>query len=255
MKNDLVELEVGDGIAWLSLNRPAALNALSLDMVGRFADRVKSLRGRRDVRVVVTRGAGRAFCAGSDIRELAGLPARDAGAAESRHAEAFAMLGTLPQPTIAMLHGYVLGGGLGLALYHDFRIAAADAILALPEVELGWTPPWAMGRLAHVVGHGSACWLAMGCERLSGARAAALGLVNDAVGPGRLEARVAAFAGHLKGMPAAGLAETKRLLGRMSPLLSPRWDALANQAFQRCYSQPGARRSVAAFCRRRPKGT
>ena len=61
MKNDLVELEVGDGIAWLILNRPTALNALSLEMVERFADRVKSLRGRRDVRVVVTRGLGRAF--------------------------------------------------------------------------------------------------------------------------------------------------------------------------------------------------
>ena len=113
--------------------------------------------------------------------------------------------------------------------------------------------PWAMGRLAHVVGHGSARWLSMGCARLSGTRASVLGLVDETVKPGRLEARVVAFAARLKGMPAEGLAETKRLLNRMSPLLAPKWDAMANKAFQNCYSKPGARRAVAAFCRRRSK--
>ncbi len=82
------------------------------------------LRQWDDVRVVVTCGEGRAYCAGSDLADIAPLSPAEAASAEREHGEACALLDTLPQPTIAMLHGYVLGGGLGLALYHDFRLAA-----------------------------------------------------------------------------------------------------------------------------------
>ena len=253
MKSETVDLEIRDGVAWIVLNRPGALNALSLRMVAQFAAHVKSLRGRRDVRIVVTRGAGRAFCAGSDIRELAGVPARAAAVAERRHAQVFALLGTLSQPTIAMVHGYALGGGLGLALYHDFRFAAADAVLGLPEVELGWTPPWAMGRLAHTAGHAWASWLSLGCVRISGTRAAALGLVHETVPAKALEARVVAFAARLAHMAPGALARTKKLLNQMSPLLSPKWDARASNAFESCYAEPRAQKAVAAFARRKGK--
>ena len=96
--------------------------------------RIEELEHRPDVRVVVTRGEGRAFCAGSDLRELVPLSAADAAHYELRFARIFSALDRLPQPTIAVLHGHVLGGGLGLALYHDFRIAAATASLGMPEV-------------------------------------------------------------------------------------------------------------------------
>src|SRR5208283_542077 len=186
----MLDLHVTDGIAWLTLSRPAVLNAINDEMAKMFRSRVEELESRTDVRVVVTRGEGRAFCAGSDLRELAPLSAEEAAEYELRFATIFSSLDRLPQPTIAMLHGHVLGGGLGLALYHDFRIASATACLGMPEVELGWIPPWSVGRLAEIVGFSTARWLLMTCTSITGAQAAALGLVNEAVPEAQLHARV-----------------------------------------------------------------
>ena len=246
-----VNLEVSAGIAWLTLNRPAVLNALDRASVREFAARLRELAGREDVRVVVTRGAGRAFCAGSDLRDLAPLSPAEATDAEREHAATFALLDALPWPTIAMLHGYVLGGGLGLALYHDFRIAAASTTLGMPEVELGWTPPWAMGRLVDVVGGASARWLAMAGERISADDARAIGLVNQTVPDDRLAERVEAFARRLAAMPPEGLRQTKALINRMSPRRAAEWDEAAARAFEVCWGRPEARANVERFLARR----
>ena len=147
---DLVRLSVSDGIAWLVLNRPQVLNALDQAIVQEYAAHVLTLRERKDVRVILTRGEGRGFCAGSDLHELSGMSAAEAASSERRQAEAFALLDSLPQPTIALTHGYALGGGLQVALYHDFHLTTESTTLGLPEVELGWTPPWALGRLMDV---------------------------------------------------------------------------------------------------------
>lgn len=246
-----VDLEVSAGVAWLTLNRPAVLNALDRESVRELAARIRELSGRDDVRVVVTRGAGRAFCAGSDLRDLAPLSPAEAADAEREHGAAFALLDALPWPTIAMLHGYVLGGGLGLALYHDFRIASAGATFGMPEVELGWTPPWAMGRLVDLAGGASARWLSMTGERLSAEEARAIGLLNDVVEEDRLAARVEALAARLAAMPPEGLRQTKALISRMSPLRAPEWDEAAARAFEECWGKPEARANVRAFLERR----
>lgn len=247
----LVELAVADGVAWLTLNRPEKLNVLDRATVGALAARLGALKHRADVRVVVTRGAGRAYCAGSDLTDLAPLSPAEAAIAERAHSEAGALLDVLPQPTIALLHGYALGGGLGLALYHDFRFASDSCVLGLPEVELGWTPPWAMGRLVDVVGPTHARWLALGCVRVSGAEATAIGLVNEVVPAADLTERVEAFARRLAAMPPAGLRETKALINQMAPLRRSEWDDAAAAAFERCYAEPEARANVAAFLLRR----
>jgi enoyl-CoA hydratase len=249
----VVELSVSDGIAWLTLNRPGKLNALDWAMVRALAEQLRELRERSDVRVVVTRGAGRAFCAGSDLADLAPLAPAEARVVEEEHAASCALYDALPQPTIAALHGHVLGGGLGLALYHDFRIASTTATLGLPEVELGWTPPWAVGRLVDVVGGASARWLSLACVRVSGAEAKGLGLVHEAVPEPELSERVEELARRLAALPPAGVRETKALLVRMSPLRSAAWDRAAAEAFERCYGTPEAEANVAAFLARRKR--
>lgn len=246
-----VDFEVTGGVAWLTLNRPEVLNALDRETVREFAARIRELDGRADVRVVVTRGAGRAFCAGSDLRDLAPLSSAEATDAEREHGAAFARLDALPWPTIAALHGYTLGGGLGLALYHDFRIAAESTILGMPEVELGWTPPWAMGRLVDLVGGAGARWLAMACERISADDARALGLVHEVVPDDQLTARVESLARRLAAMPPEGLSQTKALINRMSPLRAPEWDEAAARAFEVCWGKPEARANVRTFLERR----
>jgi enoyl-CoA hydratase/carnithine racemase len=249
----MLDFQVTDGIGWLILQRPAVLNAVNEKMANMFRSRVEELENRSDVRVVVTRGEGRAFCAGSDLGELAPLSAEEAAKYELRLAAIFSSLDRLPQPTIAALHGHVLGGGLGLAMYHDFRIASTTASIGMPEVELGWIPPWAMGRLAEIVGFSNARWLLMTCNSLTGAEAATLGLVNEAVPETQLLARAEQLAKRLAAMPAEGLTQTKRMLNRMSPLRQFEWDVAASEAFRDCYSKPEAQERIADFVARKTK--
>jgi enoyl-CoA hydratase/carnithine racemase len=247
---EVVTLDVTDKVAWLTLNRPEKLNALDRATVRELVALLDELGRREDVRVVVTRGAGRAYCAGSDLLDLASLSPAEAAAAEFHHAAAGARFDALPQPTIAMLHGFVLGGGLGLALYHDFRIASETAILGMPEIELGWTPPWALGRLLDVVGPTHARWLALAGTRLTGVEARAIGLVNQVAPEEQLVDTVGALARRLAGLSPTALRETKALINRMSPLRQPAWDVAAAAAFEACYATPEARASVAAFLAR-----
>jgi enoyl-CoA hydratase len=247
----MIDLQITGGIAWLTLNRPAKLNALDRATVAALAECLDEIGEREDVRVVVTRGAGRAYCAGSDLSDLAPLTAAEAGVLEAEHAAVCARLDGLPQPTVAMLHGYVLGGGLGLAVYHDFRIAAADATLGMPEIELGWTPPWAMGRLVDVVGPTQARWIALAAMRLTGVQAAAIGLVNEAVDEGELLNRVTGHARRLAALSPTAVAETKALINRMAPLRRPEWDDQANAAFQKCWETPEAKERIRMFLDRR----
>jgi 3-hydroxypropionyl-coenzyme A dehydratase len=233
------------------LNRPNKLNALDRETVREFAAHARDLATRGDVRVVVTRGEGRAFCAGSDLNDLVPLSPAEAASAERERGDTFALLDALPQPTIALLHGYVLGGGLGLALYHDFRIAAATTVLGMPEVELGWTAPWGMGRLVDVVGGTHARWLAMTCARVPAEQARQMGLVNAVVPDASLNDYANELARRMVAMPAGGLKHSKSLINAMSPLRAQRWDAAAADAFESDFAQPEAKRNVTAFVARR----
>ena len=247
----MIDLTIEDGIAWLTLNRPEVLNAMDLESVRAYGARLEGIRGNEDVRVVVTCGAGRSFCAGSDLKELAPLTPERAAETERVHADAFALLDDIPQPTVAMLHGHVLGGGVGLAVYHDFRIASESARLGMPEVELGWTPPWGLGRLVDVVGGAAARRIAMGCETLTGGEAKAIGLVHESVADDALKDRVRTFALRLASLPPAALRETRALLNRISSARDARWDAAASNAFEACFGTDEARANLEAFIARK----
>jgi len=249
----MLDFQVRDGVAWLTLERPEVLNAINRGMANALRLRLEELEYRPDVRVVVTRGAGRAFSAGSDLRELAPLAPSDAAQYELEFANIFAMLDQLPQPTIAMLHGHALGGGLGLALYHDFRIASVTASLRMPEVELGWIPPWAVGRLIEIVGFAQARWLLLSAKVLTGADAAALGLVNEALPENQLLSAVEKLAAKLAAMPPEGVRRTKMYLNQLSPLRSLKHDETASEEFRDCFSKPEAQERMRDFLERKVK--
>jgi enoyl-CoA hydratase/carnithine racemase len=249
----MVDCEIKGGVAWLILKRPEVLNVISGGMARAFRSQLEELESRSDVQVVVTRGDGRAFCAGSDLRGLASLSPAEAADHELQLGEIFSALDRLPQPTIAMLHGPVLGGGLGLALYHDLRIASETALFGMPEVDWGWVPPWAVGRLVEVVGFPRARWLLMTCVRMSGREAAAMSLVHEAVPEERLQPRVEELAKQLAAKPVEGLMQTKALLNRMSPLRQLEWDVAASQGFRDCFAKPEAQKRVREFLDRKGK--
>jgi len=249
----MLDLQVHAGVAWITLKRPQVLNAINREMANLFLQALEELEKRADVRVVITRGEGKAFCSGSDLRELAPLSPIDATRYELEFAKIFSTLDRLPQPTIAMLQGHALGGGLGLALYHDFRIAASTASLGMPEVELGWAPPWAIGRLAEIVGFAKARWILMTCNTMTGAEAAEIGLVNEGVPEDQLHSRTEQLAKRLAAMPPEGLNQTKIMLHRMSTLRRFDWDADASEAFRVCYEKPEAQKRISDFVARKKK--
>jgi len=193
-----VHCALDDGVARLTVDNPP-LNLLSLDVRAELAGHARRLAADDGCRVVVVAGAGeRAFSAGSDVREFPDGVDGGIERAEKEHAW-FAALAELPQPTIAALHGHVLGGGLELALTCDIRIADAGIRLGFPEVGLGLVPcGGGAARLPHLIAPSRAYRLLLTGERIDAGQALQYGLV-DGIAPlaGALDlaARIAAAPG------------------------------------------------------------
>jgi len=219
-----LHLAIDAGLATLTLNRPAALNALSRELGALLVVRLGELRDNSDLRVVVVRGAGeRAFCTGADLKERANLTPAQRGEHTGSIAAAADLLAALPVPTIAAVRGYALAGGLELALACDIRLAAADAVFGLTEVRIGIFPG-AGGpvRLPRLVGPGKARELIFSGRRIDAAEALACGLVERVVPVPDFDAAVAALAGDIRDAAPLAVRAVKRVLAQSQdiPLLA-----------------------------------
>ncbi len=170
-------------IAILTVSRPRALNALNGDTLDELEVAFSDLGEDARVGAVVVTGAGeKAFVAGADVAELAGLDAVAAEAHARRGQRVLGILAEMGKPTIAAVNGYALGGGLELALACDVRVAAENAILGLPEVSLGVIPGFGgTQRLPRLVGVGRAMELVLTGRKIPAAEAERMGLVNRVV--------------------------------------------------------------------------
>ncbi|HEX6979727.1 MAG TPA: enoyl-CoA hydratase/isomerase family protein [Alphaproteobacteria bacterium] len=167
-------------IAHLQLNRPERLNAIDRSVCESLIAQLDALEADGDARVLVLSGVGdRAFSSGADLKHMRGLEGADLRRFIELTWVAFERLASSPLPSIAVLHGYVLGGGLELALACDFRIADATVQIGLPEMTLGSVPgSGALQRLPALIGPARAAELAMLGRHLDAAEAAEIGLVN-----------------------------------------------------------------------------
>ena len=140
MASDTVLFEVDDGVATITLNRPEQLNALNRELTAAFMDALRTVRDDDAIRVAIVTGAGRAFCAGADLKERA---ASDSAGGDNFFAgtpgEGFYTF-TLMKPLITAVHGFCLAGGLELALTCDLRIAAEGTRFGMPEITRGFFP-------------------------------------------------------------------------------------------------------------------
>jgi enoyl-CoA hydratase len=180
-----VDLARDGSVATITLNRPDALNAFNSAQLNEFVTRLAEVREDRTVRAVILTGAGdRAFAAGADIKEMVDLD-RAGGLSFGRLGHAITRgVETLPQPVIAAVNGFALGGGCELALAADFRICSENAVFAQPEVGLGIPPGWGGSqRLVRAIGPGMAAELILTGRRVKAEEALRIGLVN-AVYPG-----------------------------------------------------------------------
>jgi enoyl-CoA hydratase len=175
-----IEIHEDGRIAVVVINRPEALNAFDAQHLRDFISVFRDLSTDKDVRAVVLTGAGdRAFAAGADIRAMRDMD-HEAGREFGRlgHGAAYA-LESLPQPVIAAVNGFALGGGCELALASDIRLASENAVFAQPEVGLGICPGWgATQRLPRIVGPGIAAELIFTGRRVIAEEALRIGLVN-----------------------------------------------------------------------------
>jgi enoyl-CoA hydratase/carnithine racemase len=192
-ESDLVSCERSGHLAVVVLNRPAALNAISTRLAKRLTDVMHDVAADPTVRAVVLAGAGeRAFCVGADLKERNTLDDDGFRAQRVVFRAAFDAVRAVPQPAIAAVHGFALGGGLELALSCDLIIADDTAVVGLPEVSLGLVPGGGGTQLAlRRLGPGRAADLVLTGRRIAAAEAADLGLVDRLVPAG--SARAAAL--------------------------------------------------------------
>jgi enoyl-CoA hydratase len=183
---DLVTFEANGAIGTITLRRPEKFNALDLPMLDALAVAIEAAESAEAVRVVLLTGEGKGFCAGGDIEAWGQMSAADFQIKWIRHGHRiFDRLARLRQPTIAVLSGHALGGGLELAAACDFRVAERHIKLGLPETSLGVVPGWSgTQRVVRRFGAQAARRMALGGEVFAAPQALEMGLVDRLVDSG-----------------------------------------------------------------------
>jgi isohexenylglutaconyl-CoA hydratase len=217
-----VEVSLADsGVLSLVLARPEVRNAMSLAMVSELEAVFDAIRERRDVRAVVLRGSGGHFCAGGDVKDMAGARARPAKGDQPdalevtnrRFGELITKVDRAPQAVVAVLEGAVLGGGMGLACVADVAIARTDARFGLPETGLGIPPAQIAPFLVRRLRLSQARRLAVTGGRFDGREAARIGLVHVLVDDdAALDVALAEVLGQIGRCAPGAIASTKHLM-------------------------------------------
>ncbi len=202
----------GDGpVRTLTLDRPDRLNALSAALLTELIAACRWLDDQRDVKVVIVRGAGRAFCAGFDLADFTGDGSGSASETADLGRRATDALSDIRGLTVAALHGHCVGGGVVLATACDLRVAAASTRFSIPEVDLGIPLAWGgIPRLVREIGPAATKELVLTCRPFGAEEARSLGFLNRVVPAEALDAEVAGLADQLASKAALPLRATKR---------------------------------------------
>jgi enoyl-CoA hydratase len=242
-------------IGWLIFDNPAKHNAVSFEMWSDLARRLEEFAADPAVRVVVLAGAGnRAFVSGADIsrfeeeRASAEATARYSAAVDA----AFTALYDVAKPTIAMIRGYCLGGGVGVATCCDLRIASADARLGIPAARLGLGYGYrAMKRLVDIVGPAFAKEMLFTARRFTGDEARAMGLVNRVVANAELETVVKETAETIAANAPLTIEAAKRAIGEAVKEDSERDTAAIDALVKVCFESEDYKEGRTAFVEKR----
>lgn len=257
MTYDTISIEQRGAAAWLTLNRPEALNSINSQMVGELADYFGRLAHDAATRVVVMRGAGRAYCAGLDIKSQAANTAPFAGGFgfQGWLADVYVKMRRCPQPIVSLIHGAACGGGFAFALASDIRIAAASARMNAAFIKLGLSS-CDMGTsyfLPRLVGASLAAELMMTGRFIEAPRALATGLISQLVPDDGLEAAGEALVAELLATSPIGLRMTKE--GLNFAIDAPSLEAaiaLENRNQLMCAASDDFKEGLAAFLEKRP---
>jgi enoyl-CoA hydratase/carnithine racemase len=184
---DEVLVSIMDGIASVTLNRPEKRNAMNRALLQALGSRFDELDSSREVRVIVVRGAGPAFCSGMDLREMEEQRGA-AGDPESGVIQTLQRVERSRHPTIAMIHGDAIAGGCELALHCDLRVAAEEARLGMPLARIGLVVPFLLGqKLVEIIGPSHTRELLFTGRPIDATRARDIGMVHRVVPAAQVE--------------------------------------------------------------------
>ena len=241
-----------DGVAWLTLNRPAARNALSIGLMDALLAELDAIATDAAVKVVVIGGAGPAFCAGHDLRELRARPERAAYEATfALCSRLMTRIVRLPKPVIARVHGVATAAGCQLVASCDLAVAAETARFATPGVNIGLFCSTPMVALSRAVGRKAAMEMLLTGELIDAARARELGLVNRVVPEAELDAAVAALAGQIAAKSPLTLAIGKEAFYRQAEMGLDEAYAYASEVMTRNMLARDAAEGIDAFLAKR----
>ncbi len=240
-------------IAEIVLERPEAMNALSTAMAARLARVCAEIAADLQVRAVVLAGAGeRAFCVGADLKERAAMTDAQLLAQRPVFRAAFGALLGLPQPVIAAVHGYALGGGCELALSCDLIVADETAMFGLPETTVGLVPGGGGTQLAlRRIGPGRAADLILTGRRVDAAEAERLGLVDRRVPAGSAAGHALALARQIAGNSPVAVLAAKRAIRQGSGVSLAVGLEVEDAAWRTAAFSGDRREGIAAFNEKR----
>ncbi len=241
-------------VATLTLNRPDAMNNLSLETLDELRDISAYLRARRDIWAVVLQGQGQHFCTGMDVgvfKASIDRPEQINREFLLRQQHCLDEFEALEKPTIAKLRGFCIGGGLLLALCCDFRIASQRTVFSLPEVKLGLPILWGTQRLTRVAGVAAAKEMILLGERFRAGVAQARGLLHQVVPPDELDAAVAALAKKFQSLPPRTVGLAKRIIDQGHSLSLRESQELEIEALLELKTSPDLREAIESYVEKR----
>ena len=254
-----LKLDIQRAIATVTLDRPAARNAMSAQLMREMIACAGRVSAMRDVDVVIVRGSGVCFSAGADLKDAsrwgnAERPfdeQRETAALGYRMARAWE---EMPQVTIAAIEGYAIGGGLALVAALDWRVLAEDAFVSLPEIALGIPLTWGtLPRLVNLVGPARAKRLSILCERIPAGDAFAMGLADYIAPPGKALATARAVAKQVLALPRNSVRMTKESVNAYAGIGAHAASHMAHDQVQLAAGSAEAKAAREAFAARRKK--
>lgn len=203
-----------DGVALVTINRPASLNALNAELLGELESALHLIEQDERAQVVILTGAGeKAFVAGADIKEMAAMTSFEGHRFALKGQRVMLAIEKMSKPVIAAVNGYALGGGLELALACDFIYASENAKLGFPEVTLGIIPGFGgTQNLARLIGPNRAKELVLSGRMIPAQKALAWGVVNEVCPQGELAGKVRALAGEIAANGRLGVGYAKNAI-------------------------------------------
>lgn len=243
----MLQTERQDAVAIITINRPERRNAMGTEIMRGLSDALREFEQADDVAAMVLTGAAPAFCAGSDLKELAGLSIPEMCRHEADTASIARSIGYGSKPVVAAVEGFALGGGFLLAASCDVVVSASNARWHLPEAPNGWLPPWGLAALVARTGPVRARRLTWADKPIDGIEAGRIGLADEVVEPGQAREHAVRIAASLTKIPREAIASTKRFFELFIMGDAERLDEMASREFAINCTAPASQATFKRF--------